>query len=258
MNCASLAVMVNHNAPSSISGFVSKKYSFDTYNEYSFYMSSVEIQTSLSDKDEIAAASSSLDEIIDFVMLNDEKLVKPVVFFDDDGLVEISLIMYMESGESSENWQHTYNYMDKVGEKALNSIFESFVTALPVGATANLKRIWFQDCQSDPMVRDFVAERARWNCVDCQVNTSKINEYYSVNDAIHEQAGLTYDESLCIGCLEKRIGRRLYSSDFREAPLNWVGQYPYEASGKSERLINRIVTSKKQAKNENFYDGKIR
>jgi hypothetical protein len=50
-------------------------------------------------------------------------------------------------------------------------------------------------------------------CADCGVDTFSTNEYYMVKDHVWAQAqGGT--KLLCIGCLEKRIGRTLTRSDF--------------------------------------------
>jgi hypothetical protein len=58
-----------------------------------------------------------------------------------------------------------------------------------------------------------------FGCIDCGINTNRIGEYYVVSDSVWAEAignpspdGL--DGMLCIGCLEKRIGRRLRPCDF--------------------------------------------
>ena len=49
------------------------------------------------------------------------------------------------------------------------------------------------------------------------------SEVYTVRDAVWRAAGMEAG-CLCIGCLEKRLGRRLNPKDFqRNHPLNWVG-----------------------------------
>jgi hypothetical protein len=88
-----------------------------------------------------------------------------------------------------------------------------------------------------------------WRCVDCNVNTApgclnnveaeqvlasgadtvnveitSKSEIYSVRDAVWKQAGMKADGGcLCIGCLEKRIGRQLTPKDFPRQPLNHPG-----------------------------------
>lgn len=58
-------------------------------------------------------------------------------------------------------------------------------------------------------------------CVDCGVDTSEINEYYMVTDAVWRATGLgKRDGMLCIGCLETRLNRRLAPQDFPPFPIN--------------------------------------
>jgi hypothetical protein len=46
-------------------------------------------------------------------------------------------------------------------------------------------------------------------------------EVYTVRDAVWKKAGLEpMGGCLCIGCLEKRIGRKLKPKDFDDSPLN--------------------------------------
>jgi hypothetical protein len=90
-----------------------------------------------------------------------------------------------------------------------------------------------------------------WCCVDCGVNTAPgffnrvdlerelaiakaigkrgveqrvgaDSEVYTVRAAVWERAGMeTYGGCLCVGCLEKRLGRRLKPKDFeRDNPFN--------------------------------------
>jgi hypothetical protein len=72
------------------------------------------------------------------------------------------------------------------------------------------------------------------HCMDCDINTSVIKEHYMLDDAIwrcithpEERAGM-----LCIGCVEKRICRRLVPLDFN---LEWA----HLSSAPSERLLTR-------------------
>jgi hypothetical protein len=72
-----------------------------------------------------------------------------------------------------------------------------------------------------------VSKRWPWplmttNCVDCGIGTLTIHEWYMVNDDVWEQAWagrrkswrVAGQEILCIGCLERRLGRTLIASDF--------------------------------------------
>jgi hypothetical protein len=88
------------------------------------------------------------------------------------------------------------------------------------------------------------------HCVDCEVetcNTAKsglLSEYYMVKDKLWYEAvptdDILYDRStshnimLCIGCLEKRLGRKLCQKDFTRCPLN---DHLYNHS---PRLKNRL------------------
>ena len=90
---------------------------------------------------------------------------------------------------------------------------------------------------NDKAVKDNIVES--WLCVDCGVNTApgvpdgpqirldlalngkstcrhdRNTEVYSVKDAIWKQAGMRpWNGCLCIGCLERRIGRQLRPKDF--------------------------------------------
>jgi hypothetical protein len=60
-----------------------------------------------------------------------------------------------------------------------------------------------------------------FSCIDCGVNTRRLREYYMLRDEVWLQTGLGFDDGkLCIGCVEKRIGRRLKPSDFIDCPIN--------------------------------------
>lgn len=86
-----------------------------------------------------------------------------------------------------------------------------------------------------------------FKCKDCKVCTHSIGEYYMVTTAIWRSAfggdGRKARGMLCIGCLERRIGRnlaRLASSkcaraDFPDYPINH-GAFP-----QSDRLMERIA-----------------
>jgi hypothetical protein len=77
----------------------------------------------------------------------------------------------------------------------------------------------------------------RFICKDCGCDTKEIHEYYMVTKEIWN---LVNKENkaymLCIGCLENRLGRKLDSNDFIDAPINWIS----ESNKLSLRLIDRI------------------
>ena len=61
-------------------------------------------------------------------------------------------------------------------------------------------------------------------CADCGFDTIVV-EYYMVHDHVWAAAGMGPDEDsgfLCIGCLERRLGRPLIGGDFPpHLPINW-------------------------------------
>jgi hypothetical protein len=68
-------------------------------------------------------------------------------------------------------------------------------------------------------------------CKDCGVNTMPAtneqggtpkgcHECYMVHDELWAKAGMEEDEMLCVGCLEKRLGRELIAGDFTDAIIN--------------------------------------
>lgn len=75
-----------------------------------------------------------------------------------------------------------------------------------------------------------------FHCVDCDVLTasSGCSEYYMVQHELWSVYGVRYG-MLCIGCLERRMGRELTSADFLDCPLNRVEYQP-----KSLRLMRRL------------------
>lgn len=72
-------------------------------------------------------------------------------------------------------------------------------------------------------------------CRDCGAPTiGKPSESYMVRDDVWKQSGMRKNGGrLCVGCLEKRIGRRLVKEDFTDVPLNG-------GIGASDRLLNRL------------------
>ena len=52
----------------------------------------------------------------------------------------------------------------------------------------------------------------RWRCIcnDCGVDIVKAGEYVMLDPQIWKhELGLDWDDNLCIGCVEKRLGRRI-------------------------------------------------
>lgn len=84
-------------------------------------------------------------------------------------------------------------------------------------------------------------KRDPFRCIDCDVHTKNIGEYYMVNndlwlayvgdrDTTEQARGM-----LCIGCLEARMTRTLVPSDFSNARLNSMTNYY-----RSPRLRDRL------------------
>ena len=77
-------------------------------------------------------------------------------------------------------------------------------------------------------------------CADCGFDTTD-HEYYMVRNDVwaqaigHEIPPQDDGVYLCIGCLEKRIGRTLSRRDFIDCPLNTEADWP-----RSARLRNRL------------------
>jgi hypothetical protein len=112
---------------------------------------------------------------------------------------------------------------------------------------------------SDKAVKDNIPES--WLCVDCSMNThpgcrsgpefriafalnpdhsetvtfDDKTEVYDVKHAIWKQARMrAWSGCLCIGCLEKRIGRQLTPKDF-----SWHDRRTWADMPCTERLLNR-------------------
>jgi hypothetical protein len=84
-------------------------------------------------------------------------------------------------------------------------------------------------------------------CADCGAGAIQLGEWYDVCDAVWELAwrgrrkpwhGVVGQSVLCIGCLEKRIGRTLCASDFTDAPVNFP-----DKEGISDRMWARLTAT---------------
>lgn len=73
-----------------------------------------------------------------------------------------------------------------------------------------------------------------FDCVDCYIDTCEADEYYMVHNHLWTIYGPKRG-MLCIGCLEERMGRKLNSADFTDAPVN---REPNKF--RSRRLDNRL------------------
>jgi hypothetical protein len=76
-------------------------------------------------------------------------------------------------------------------------------------------------------------------CNDCAVNVIAAGEYYMANSEIwKDQLQLGWNDNLCIGCIETRLGRRLTILDFCTFPKNPGG------FATSERYLRRLLGDK--------------
>ena len=81
-------------------------------------------------------------------------------------------------------------------------------------------------------------QERRSHCLDCGGST--VGELYMLHDQLWAETGLGPDDGfLCIGCVEKRLGRRLKPDDFTGAPCN-TGTGPW-GDLRSERLRSRVM-----------------
>jgi len=123
--------------------------------------------------------------------------------------------------------------------------------------TATRRKEQLESWHKDEAVQDNIVES--WLCVDCGVNThpgcpdgpqtridialkgsSKVEfdrqtEVYTVKDSIWKHVGMRpWSGCLCIGCLEKRLGRQLTPKDFSRHDRETWALMPC-----TERLLNR-------------------
>lgn len=67
----------------------------------------------------------------------------------------------------------------------------------------------------------FAKAREQGKCIDCKRDTYKIGEYYMVHDWLWQSADMSPNGGmLCIKDIERRLKRKLTSSDFFLCPLN--------------------------------------
>jgi hypothetical protein len=76
--------------------------------------------------------------------------------------------------------------------------------------------------------------RRKWKCLDCKIDTG--DEHYFVHTTLWLSAVGSKTGMLCIGCLERRIGRKLTPEDFTAAYINHL-----DFGIKSVRLVNRLM-----------------
>ena len=75
-------------------------------------------------------------------------------------------------------------------------------------------------------------------CLDCRGDLREIGEYYMVHKevwaaAFKNDGKVLWNVNLCIGCLEKRLGRKLTPEDF------------------TDNLVNRLCLSERSSRQRN-------
>jgi hypothetical protein len=85
----------------------------------------------------------------------------------------------------------------------------------------------------------------RGRCHDCRTDTvtrADLGEVYMVHNELWARAGMEPNGGfLCIGCLERRLGRRLTPDDFTDCPLNADQRRDREHHYVSDRLYSRLI-----------------
>lgn len=76
--------------------------------------------------------------------------------------------------------------------------------------------------------------RKRFLCLDCNVDTGKIGEFYFIKTDIWLSVVQSKQGMLCISCLENRLKRKLTSQDFTNCYINRQKQ------NMSLKLLNRL------------------
>lgn len=79
-------------------------------------------------------------------------------------------------------------------------------------------------------------ESQKWICLDCKVDTRKLYEHYYLKLRIWQRVHSSEAGMLCIGCVERRLGRVLTPEDFTDA---WINDPKRNAM--SLRLLTRIT-----------------
>ncbi len=77
--------------------------------------------------------------------------------------------------------------------------------------------------------------KRKWNCVDCS-NDTKLEHFFVKNTVWFGEAKMPEMGMLCVGCLERRIGRTLCKNDFTDAHINDPRRY-----SKTARLVERLT-----------------
>jgi hypothetical protein len=73
-----------------------------------------------------------------------------------------------------------------------------------------------------------------YRCIGCGLDTNEAGEYYMLLNDVWAKTGRG-DAMACVGCVERRLGRRLTAGDFAECPLNAA-----DWNAQSRRLRQRL------------------
>lgn len=84
--------------------------------------------------------------------------------------------------------------------------------------------------------------RARFACLDCRDDVSKIKEYCMLVDSTWYAIHNSERGMLCVGCIESRLGRQLIASDFNNSYLNTSRSFE-----RSARLLDRMKCGASQS-----------
>lgn len=68
--------------------------------------------------------------------------------------------------------------------------------------------------------RKIAEGRARWLCMDCDVDTYANEQYYMLRPGLWRSINHKVDGMLCLACVERRLRRGLTSRDFTDARVN--------------------------------------
>jgi hypothetical protein len=85
------------------------------------------------------------------------------------------------------------------------------------------------------LVDDEDDDPTRSLCLDCGTDTTEIGEYYMLENEVWLEANPADDGMLCVGCVEKRLGRRLAPDDFMPLEMN------HKSEWRSQRLRSRVL-----------------
>jgi hypothetical protein len=93
------------------------------------------------------------------------------------------------------------------------------IRRLLLGALDGLQ--WRLDWLRDWVVCVDLGRERHVACLDCGVDTVALGEYYALHEDVWLRAHPAGEGMLCIGCVERRLGRRLNALDFTAAPVNF-------------------------------------